>query len=147
MGTVSSLANKPQEAPNWEALIEAYSDGAGDIEIARLLKITKKKFYALIEESPAFAEFVERGRTLSEAWWYERGRTALFDKTLNVALYNFIMKNRFGWADKIDTSTAISDETLNKDQLQQELKNAIKRLSKKNPELLSGANLNLEVDE
>ncbi len=129
-------------SPKWEVLIEAYSNGAGDIEIARLLNITRKKFYQLCDDSPAFAEFVEKGRTLSEAWWYEKGRTALWDKSFNVALYNFNMKNRFGWADKVETNNQnTTNEPSNLDEARSQLREAIARVSKKNPELLSGVHL------
>lgn len=130
-------------APNWAALLELYEQGAGDIEIARHLKITIKRFYQLIEEVPAFAEFVEQGNTLAQAWWIEKGRTALWDKTFNVTLYNFNMKNRYGWADKIDTADKTDTDHVNLDQAKAQLALALKHLSKKHPELVSGANLNL----
>lgn len=131
------------KGPNWEALLGLYEQGAGDIEIARHLKITIKRFYQLIEEVPAFAEFVEQGNTLAQAWWIEKGRTSLWDKTFNVALYNFNMKNRYGWADKIDTSDKTDTDPVNLDQAKAQLALALKHLSKKHPELVSGANLNL----
>jgi hypothetical protein len=129
-------------APNWQALLDAYGEGAADVEIARLLKITINRFYQLIEETPAFAEFVERGRTLAQAWWYEKGRTCLWDKNFNTALWNFNMKNRYGWADKVDTSDKTDSDPVNLDQAKAQLATALKQLGKKNPELLSGANLN-----
>lgn len=129
-------------APDWKALLTAYGEGASDVEIARLLKITLNRFYQLIEEVPAFAEFVEQGRTLSQAWWYEKGRTGLWSKDFNVSLWNFNMKNRYGWADKVDTADKTDSDPVNLDQAKAQLAQALKRLSKKNPELLSGANLN-----
>lgn len=135
---------KQSNGPNWQVLLQAYEEGAADVEIARLLKITIARFYELAEESPAFAEFVERGRTLSQAWWYEKGRTGLYSKDFNTALWNFNMKNRYGWADKVDTSDKTNSDPVNLDQAKAQLQSALKKLSKKNPELLSGANLNLD---
>lgn len=135
-------ANKP----NWKALLEAYGEGASDVEIARLLNITIAKFYQMCEDIPAFNDFVEKGRTLSQAWWYEVGRTSLFNKDLNVALYNFNMKNRHGWADKVDTNDTTNKEPVSLDQAKGQLAQALKRLGKKSPELLSGANLYTEAN-
>jgi hypothetical protein len=128
--------------PNWQALIEEYEQGASDVEIARLLKITIVRFYQLIEESEAFAEFVERGRTVSRAWWESNGRKNLWNKEFNTALWNFNMKNRYGWADKVDTNDTTDKTPVDRDQAVSQLHQALKQLSKKNPELVSGINLN-----
>lgn len=141
------MSSSKESKPNWEALLEAYGEGASDVEIARLLKITMARFYELMEEHPAFADFVERGRTLAQAWWYEKGRTSLWDKSFNTALWNFQMKNRFGWADKVDTSDTTDKDPANLDQAKGQLQQALKRLAKKSPELLSGANLNLSSND
>lgn len=128
--------------PNWQALVEEYEQGASDVEIAKLLKITLNRFYELIEESEAFAEFVERGRTLSRAWWEAAGRKNLYNKEFNTSLWNFNMKNRYGWADKVDTNDTTEKDPVNLDQARSELQAALKRLAKRNPELVSGINLN-----
>ncbi len=138
-------------ATDFQKLLAMYEQGASDVEIAKALKITIAKFYKLCEEVPEFAEFVERGRTLSQAWWYEVGRTSLFTKEFNVSLYNFNMKNRHGWADKVDTNDTTNKEPVNLDQAKGKLQALLGQLAKKHPELLSGANLtkksNLEADE
>lgn len=128
--------------PDWKQLIAEYEEGASDIEIAKLLKITINRFYELIEESPAFAEFVERGRTVSRAWWEAAGRRNLWNKEFNTSLWNFNMKNRYGWADKVDTNDMTNKDPVNLDQAKSQLAAALKQLGKKHPELLSGANLN-----
>jgi hypothetical protein len=135
----ASSSNTP---PDWKGLVEEYSAGASDVEIARLLNITITRFYQLIEENPAFAEFVERGRTLSRAWWEGTARKNLWNKEFNTALWNFNMKNRYGWADKVDTNDTTNKDPVNLDQAKSELAQAIARLSKKNPELLKGVYLN-----
>lgn len=127
--------------PNWELLLKKYEMGASDVEIARALKITIARFYKLCEEVPEFNDFAERGRTLAQAWWYEKGRTNLWNKNFNTALYNFNMKNRHGWADKVDTNDTTDKDPVNLDQAKAQLAIALKALGKKNPELLSGANL------
>ena len=132
--------------PDWDSILALYGEGAGDPEIARALKITIGRFYELMEESPAFANFVERGRTLAMAWWYEKGRVGLFADKFNTSLYNFNMKNRFGWADKVDTNDTTNKEPVNLDAAKGQLAAALKMLGKKHPELLSGANLNTSTE-
>lgn len=136
------MAHTSSKAPNWDQLIQLYLEGASDYEIARELKVTIARFYQLIEESPAFANFVEKGRTLSAAWWYEQGRKGLFADKFNSALYNFNMKNRHGWADKVDTNDTTNKEPVSLDQAKGQLAQMLKVISKKHPEILSGANLN-----
>ena len=131
------------KVPDWNRLMQEYEIGASDVEIAVLLGITLNRFLQLEQENPAFAEFVERGRTLARAFWYRVGRTALYDKNMNTSLYVFNMKNRFGWADKVETNDTTDKENLDQDKLRAQLQIALKRLGKKNPELLSGANLHL----
>lgn len=128
--------------PDWNSLVEEYSLGASDVEIAKLLKITINKFYQLIEENAAFAEFVDRGRTLSRAWWESQARKNLWNKEFNTALWNFNMKNRYGWADKVDTNDTTNKDPVSLDALKSDLAQALTRLSKKNPELLKGVHLN-----
>lgn len=122
--------------PDWQRLIKEYEEGASDVEIAKELRITINRFYELIQENPAFAEFVDRGRTLSRAWWESQGRRNLFNKDFVVPLWNFNMKNRFGWADKVDTNDTTNKEPVNLDEAKSQLSAALKTLSKKNPELL-----------
>ena len=132
--------------PDWNALLELYGEGASDVEIARALGITIARFQYLCQDQPAFANFAEKGRTLSQAWWVEQARKNLWKKDFNVALWNFNMKNRYGWADKTETTDNTKTENFNMDQLNAQLASALKALGKKNPELISGANLKLVTD-
>lgn len=138
------MAMATSSKPNWELLLKKYEMGASDVEIARALKITIARFYQLCEDVPEFNDFAERGRTLAQAWWFEKGRTNLWNKSFNVALYNFNMKNRHGWADKVDTNDTTDKDPVNLDQARAQLAVAFKRISKTHPELLSGANLKQE---
>jgi hypothetical protein len=117
-------------------VVEAYSEGAGDVEIARLLGITRRRFDELCAENESFAELVERGRTLAEAWWYEMARKGLFMEKFNSTLLAFNMKNRYGWADKVEMGEKNSEGPLNQDQLRSELQSALRKIGKKHPELL-----------
>lgn len=126
---------------NWKEISEAYGEGAADVEIAKLLDITIADFYRLEQENNAFAKFAEKGRTLSQAWWYEKARKGLFTKEFNTALWNFNMKNRYGWADKLDTSDTTDKDPVNLDQAKAQLHAALNKLSKTDPSLLSGIHL------
>ena len=140
---MADSSNKLEEAKN------AYLSGAGDVEVAKILDITIGRFYQMCEEMPEFNKFVEQGRTLAQAWWYEKARTNLWNKDFNTALWNFNMKNRFGWADKVDTADKTNSEPVDLDKAKGQLAATLKRLSRTNPELLSGINLNVstELDE
>ena len=122
-----------------------YAEGGSDIEVATLLGLTRSEFYKLIDDSPDFAKLVDKGRAVAEAWWYAQGRLALRADKFNTALYNFAMKNRYGWADKVEQGDKSSDGPLNIDQAMAELQKAMKRIAKTNPEWLSGANLNINT--
>lgn len=131
---VTNIADK--QGPDWAKLSAMYGEGAGDPEIARALGIPMKKFHQLYEDVQAFADFVDMGRTLSMAWWYEQGRRGLTADKFNGPLFGFNMKNRFGWADKVDT-TSVNDGPIDLDKIKGELALALKKLGKVYPELVS----------
>ena len=85
-----------------KTLIELYTLGASDAEVAAELKIPLKKYYEQINENAAVAQFGEYGRTLSQAFWEREARLNIRNKTFNTPLWAFYMKNKFGWADKTE---------------------------------------------
>lgn len=122
--------------PDWKALADMYGKGAMDVEIAKELGITIGQFYEMEADLAEFADFVAKGRTMSQAWWVKTARENLFNKDLNAGLFAFNMKNRFGWADKIDTKDTTDDVPNDADGLRAGLVRAAKKLGKKHPELL-----------
>lgn len=122
-----------------QKVIDLYSEGGSDVEIARLLGLSLNKFYELVDENASFADVVERGRTFSQAWWYEAGRRGLFADKFNASVYALNMKNRFAWADKVETGDKASSMTVNADEAQAQLRSALKKLAKTNPDLLQKA--------
>jgi hypothetical protein len=140
MTALLSTSKSVSIGPDWAYLTELYQEGASDVEIALELKIPLREFYKMEKELPTFARFVELGRTMSQAWWYSRGRKNLGNKEFNTSLYNFTMKNRFGWADKVETTEKAGDETLNSDQLRSEINRIAKKLARTSPELLRDLN-------
>lgn len=131
-------------SPKWEEIEAAYAEGASDVEIAKLLGITLARFYKLEEEHEGFSILVEKGRTLAQAWWVMQGRKNLWNKSFNTPLYNFQMKNRFGWADKVDNGESGEAGATNLDQAKKSVHEALRNLIKKYPELASGLNLNVK---
>lgn len=134
-----ATTSKPQV--DWDVLTEAYAEGQSDVEIAKHLGITIARFYRLYEDNTAFSEFVDAGRSLAQAWWYEQMRKGLWNKNFNTPLFNFVMKNRYGWADKTETTDTTGQDNLNADQIKTQLSIAMRKLAETNPELFSGVNL------
>lgn len=85
-----------------KTLIELYTAGASDAEVAAELKIPLKKYYDQINDNTALATLVEFGRTLSQAFWEREARLNIRNKGFNTPLWAFYMKNKFGWADKTE---------------------------------------------
>lgn len=94
-----------------DRMLRCYEEGYSDDEICRDLRIPKREFERRIREDADFAQLVEIGRLFSKAWWITQGRVNLRDRAFNFSLWFATMKNRFGWADKVDM-TAGDDKPL-----------------------------------
>lgn len=126
----------PTNPPSkFDQALSLYSEGAADVEIAKLLDMTEVQFYELEQENPAFATFANKGRTLSKAWWYEMSRKNVKNKEFNTPLYVINMKNRFGWADKVETNDMTDKEPVNLEQAKAQLKKQLETVAKKDPSL------------
>lgn len=118
-------------------IIDYYKNGYSDMEVAASLNITKREFNAMLNDNPTFNKIVDLGRTLSAAYWEGLARTNVKNKTFNTPLYNFYMKNKFGWADKIETTNTNDNNNMNLDQLRTEVMRKVKKLVDANsPELV-----------
>ena len=122
-----------QDTRSWATeLIENYRQGFSDAEVAAAMNITIKQFYAQLAENPSFAKLVEHGRTLSTAFWEGLARKNVANKNFNTSLYNFYMKNKYGWADKIETNNSNDNTNMNMDALKAELARKLKKLTDDN---------------
>jgi hypothetical protein len=125
---------KPLETANpsdWiELTMETYRAGGSDVEVCKAIKTTLKKFNEMVANNPKFAELVEYGRLLSEAWWMEQARFALTNKQFNTPLWAFYMKNKFGWADKTENVERLPDELANVDAVRDKLMKGLPKLLK-----------------
>ena len=84
------------------AVVELMREGASLIEVAANIGITEETLHQWKKSNKDFSESVKRGAQLSKAWWMKEGRVALRDKDFNATLWYMNMKNRHGWADKVE---------------------------------------------
>lgn len=94
-----------------DTIIELYSQGCGDYEImAEIYRVrgsfSKDLFYKWLGEWGEFSDTIKRGRLLSQAWWEQAGRLGLITQGFNTGLWFINMRNRFGWHDKQEQTTA-----------------------------------------
>lgn len=119
-----------------EELIELYRQGCSDAEVASEMKITIKEYYTQIAESQTFAKLVEFGRTLSLAFWEKQARLNISNKQFNTPLWAFYMKNKHGWADKMDTTSQADITTYDLDTLRAKTQKQVAKFIEENtPEL------------
>lgn len=112
---------------NWvQKAIAEYKEGASDIEVCDVLGISKSTFDQQYANNSTFRELVDLGRLASTAFWYRTGRKNLTNRQFNTTLWAFNMKNRYGWAEKSEsTSTTTPVEQKSLDELKSEV---LKRL-------------------
>ena len=115
-----------------EQLVDYYSQGYSDAEVAAALKITVRDFNRQLTDNETFAKLVEYGRTLSTAFWESLARKNVNNKTFNSPLYAFYMKNKFGWADKVETTNTSENTNISMDALKQEILRKVRDLSDAN---------------
>ena len=134
-----SQHNKPIEesSKTWaHDVIELYTQGCSDAEVAAALRVPLRKYYKHIQDNSAFAQLVEYGRTLSQAYWEGLARKNITNKQFNSPLFCFYMKNKFAWTDKTETTTvgASPDPSLDelRDKISKEVAEYIERYT---PEL------------
>lgn len=107
-----------------EKIIEMSLEGMSDVEIRAKLCVKNKKFshdlwYALKAREPEFAETLQIGKVLCQAWWEEQGRKIdhlMHEKgrVFETGLWYANMKNRFGWRDKTEIEHDLPDEAYQK---------------------------------
>lgn len=117
-------------------VVDLYTNGCSDAEVAAELKITIKEYYKTMGDNPTFAKLVEFGRTLSQAFWEKQARINLANKQFNTPLWTFYMKNKFGWAEKSEAVTQNENVNTDLDQLREKIDKEVAKLIKaQTPEL------------
>lgn len=134
---MNNLAEQQTSGASWSReVIALYEEGASDAEVAASLRVPLKAFYKRMQDSTAFAELIDFGRTLSRAYWEGLARKNVGNKSFNSSLYAFYMKNRHGWADKIETSSTNENINQNVDELREKAMLLVDKFIKQNtPEL------------
>lgn len=133
-----------QEASTSKArqIIDLYEMGYSDAEVAATLRITIKEYYRTIKDNTAFATLVDLGRTLSLAFWESQPRKNLLTKGFNSSLYAFYMKNKFNWADKVESTTTSENTNINLDDLRTQVMSKLRQFEKQNsPEITDAESL------
>lgn len=125
-----------KDKSDWKTdLLDLYGEGGSDVEAAKVLGLTFARFERMYLEHPGFAEVIDSCRTLSHAWWVAQARNNLWNKDFNVTLWNFNMKNRYGWADKSEVRDEKSARELDIGELRSQVVKKLPGLLKKFPEL------------
>lgn len=126
-----------ESTASWAKVVyDMYADGAGDAEVAAHLKLTMKQFHKQMADSASFSTLVEFGRTLSQAWWEGQARKNVKDKQFNTSLWTFYMKNKHGWADKIESSSNNENLNTNLDELRERVSKEFSKFADRySPEL------------
>lgn len=108
--------------PDWVTKVrELYDEGATDVEVMKELKWTEKKFSEYYSTSEGFKALVDFGRLSAKAWWMQKGRKNLENRSFNTPLYAIYMKNNFGWSEKQETTGSVKPvEMMSADELKQE---------------------------
>lgn len=105
-----------------EIVVEEYKQGASDIEVCDALGMSKAEFDRMYRDNQDFRELVDIGRLAQTAWWYRTGRKNLNNKSFNNTVWMFNMKNRFGWAEKSEsTNVSAPEDQKTLDELQQDV--------------------------
>lgn len=110
-----------------EAALAEYEKGASDAEVISVLRITRTKFNNLLSEDNYFMEVVEFGRDLAKAFWYKQARDNLKNKNFQTSLWYHVMKNRFGWSDKITTQDMTPVQEKSDDEIREEVEKLLKK--------------------
>jgi len=104
-------------------MMDMYSAGKSDIQVMKALRITKAMFNDYYKKHEPFRRVVDQGRVDSESWWVEQGQLALHSEArFNSTVWQLNMKNRFGWAEKTDSTTNVDPAQKSTEELERELK-------------------------
>lgn len=129
---MATLAEKSK--PSFvDRVLQLYSEGANDSEIAAELNFSMQRFNELYEENPGFQRVVDIGRTKSDAWWNAVARRNLVTKGFQGSTWAFVMKNRFGWRDRIENTEITTADATSTDELKKELATTLKRIETLSP--------------
>lgn len=118
-----------QRTEDWTSnILEWYAGGDFDVEVAAKLDVSIAEYYRQMNENPAFGRLVQFGRTLSEAFWVNKAKTNMNNKTFNATTWMFVMKNKFNWAEKTEQANVDINPSMNADELRERVMTEAKKL-------------------
>jgi len=131
MADVSKILAKLEKThENWrKTLLEMFKEGASDREVCCALQLSKGAWDTLMAAQLEcdFAELVDMGRLVSQAWWETQGRKNLHNGKFQYGGWTIQMKNRFGWSEKSESSmTQLDLNSLDDAALSREIKLLLK---------------------
>jgi sugar phosphate isomerase/epimerase len=99
-----------------ELLPAMFANGESVAEVCAELGIVKDTFYNWIDQYKDFSNSYKKGLELSLAWWSKIGRLGSIGKVkINPATWIFNMKNRHGWADRVEQAGNSNNTNVNLD--------------------------------
>lgn len=128
------LGVQPSQEGWLSRILGVYAEGGADINVCAKLRCTMATFQKWYKENDAFRQTVDIGRTLSKAYWFDLGRQNISNKNFVASVYNFQMKNRYGWSEKNSDPDEIEDEDMDLDKATSKAFAIIDNLRKKTGE-------------
>ena len=91
-------------------MLALFNEGASIEEICWELDISKQTFYNYEKNHKEFFDAKKKGVEISKGWWKRKGRINLENRDFNYTGWYMNMKNRFGWADKVENKNTVNIE-------------------------------------
>lgn len=129
-----------------QRLVELYENGASDVEVCADLKYPWREFEKRLNNDDAFKQLVEYGRLAAKAWFLRQGRLGVKDKSMNFPVWFAMMKNRYGWSDKVDMNNTESKpmDQMSNEELEQAMTDRLKKAKGKVSALFAIKNVEVE---
>jgi len=118
-------------------VIEKMKKGDSVVSCCAELGIVKDTFYNWVKTYPEFSNAYERGMVLAESWWEGIGKMGALGMEVGSGdrkgrvqpgIYAFFMKNRFGWADRVEQVVSATVESVAADMSPEERRERIAEL-------------------
>jgi len=101
-----------------KTVIEKMRKGDSVVSCCAEIGITKDTFYRWVKEQPEFSDAYRMGMVYAESWWEAIGKAGALgmevgkNGRVQPGIYAFFMKNRFGWADRVEQIVPETDEAI-----------------------------------
>jgi len=103
--TKSAGDNKFNPAVHPIEYIELSRAGLSNVEIAAHMGTSTITLKNWAEKFESMHLATEIGDALHEAWWIEKGKSGLENRSFNTSLFKFLTSNKLGYSDKMETKS------------------------------------------